>query len=143
MAYAQQELKILQDVVDQLVDENEEVLFISQRHLITFGYIENVPLVHDHEKLLLQEMAMSKNDKYLENVGKELSGHRYALIVHDPLPVAHRDVEKARLAAENNVVLEAISPLFSCTYQEVMRLLDKELVLFVPAEHVSCGNNEE
>jgi hypothetical protein len=140
LAQAHQQLVILQEIVDRETDAGGEALFISQRHLITFGYLENVTLVHDHEKLLLQEMAMSKNTQYLVNFGEELAGHRYALIVHDPLPIVFKDEETKPLAAENNVVLEAISPLFTCAYQESMRLLDGTLALFVPAKKADCGN---
>jgi hypothetical protein len=143
MAQAQRELAFLQEIVDQSANEGEEVLFISQRHLITFGYIDNVPLVHDHEQLLLQEMAMSQNEEYLENLGMELADQRYALVIQNPLPETIKDEEILPLAAENNVVFEAISPLFTCAYQEATRLLDAGLALYVPADIMSCENIEE
>jgi hypothetical protein len=143
MAQAEQDLVLLQDFVDQAAADGGEVLFISQRHLITFGLIENVTLVYAHEKLLLQEMAMSQNRGYLDGFGLELAQQRYSLIIHDPLPRIEKDEETVALAAENNVVFEEISPLFTCAYQEIVRLQDGELSIFVPADEISCGQAEE
>jgi hypothetical protein len=143
MDYAAGELALLQAYIDQVVKNGGEVLFISQRHLITFGLVDNVTLVHAHEKLLLQEMAMSQNHAYLDAFGLELAEQRYAMIIHDPLPVGYRNEDKAALAAENNVVFEEITPLFTCAYQEVDRLLDGGLGIFIPAPYVSCGQAEE
>ena len=61
---AAQDLAKLQRYADQAVDDGGEVLFISQRHLLAFDLIENVPLVHDYEKMILQEMVMGKNEAY-------------------------------------------------------------------------------
>jgi hypothetical protein len=145
MEQVQRDLGMMQVAVDQAVDEGGEVLFISQRHLITFGYIENVPLIHAHEKLLLQEMAMSQNEQYLENFGQELAEQRYALIIHDPLPARIKDEETIPLAAENNVVFEKITPLFTGVYQEAVRLLEGNLVfaLFAPADGITYEIIEE
>ena len=143
MEAAQQDLNLLQELVDQAAAEGGEVLFISQRHLITFGLIDNVRLVHVHEKLLLQEMAMSQNQKYLDEFGLELAEQQYSLIIHDPLPRVVKDEETIPLAAENNVVYAKITPLFNCAYQEIGRLLDGSLSIFVPADEVTCNLIEE
>ena len=114
----QANLNRLQQYVDEAVADGGEVLFISQRHLITFGLIKNVPLVHEHEKVLLQEMVMAKNDVYLDKLGAELADQRYALIVTDHLPSVWKDPNKVSLAMENNVVLKNLVPLFTCAYEE-------------------------
>jgi hypothetical protein len=143
MVQAEHDLAQLQELVDQAAADGGEVLFISQRHLITFGLIDNVRLVHAHEKLLLQEMAMSQSYEYLENFGLELSQQRYAFIVHDPLPRVLKDEDKVALAEENNVVFTEITPLFTCAYQEATRLLDGSLSILVPTDVVTCGQVEE
>jgi len=138
---AQKDLARLQKYVDQAVDEGGDVLFISQRHLITFGLIENVPLVHEHEKVLLQEMVMAQNEVYLSGLGAELAEQRYALIVTDHLPSGWKNPEKVPLAMENNVVLNDMVPLFTCAYQEADRLLDGSLDILVPKPEVTCGSD--
>jgi hypothetical protein len=143
MAQAEHDLVILQGYIDEAAAEGGEVLFISQRHLITFGLVENVTLVHAHEKLLLQEMAMSQNQRYLDSLGSELAEQRYALIIHDPLPQIIKSEETVPLAAENNVVFEKITPLFTCAYEETARLLDGSLSIFIPKQVATCDQVEE
>jgi len=143
MQTAQQDLDFLQEIIDRETADGGEVLFISQRHLITFGLIENVDLVHSHEKLLLQEMVMSQNEAYLEDFRLELIDQRYSLIIHDPLPQVFKYVDKVPYAAENNVVYSELSPWFACSYREFTRVLQGNLVIFVPAEVVTCDVVEE
>ncbi|HEX9679997.1 MAG TPA: hypothetical protein VGA32_00985, partial [Anaerolineales bacterium] len=40
-------------------DRGEAVLFIADRHLLTFGYVREVPLVPEYEVVFLMEMAMA------------------------------------------------------------------------------------
>lgn len=135
---AAQDLAKLQAYADQAVAEGGEALFVSNRHLLTFGLIENVPLVHAHEKLLLQEMAMSKNEVYLESFGAEMAGQRYAIIVTDRMPTVWKDPQTTSLAAENNVVMQDITSLIQCAYQVEERLLDGKLEIYTPKPEVSC-----
>ncbi len=138
---AQRNLAQLQKYVDQAVADGGEVLFISQRHLITFDLIKNVPLVHEHEKVLLQEMVMSKNEIYLARLSAELAEQRYALIVTDHLPSAWKNPEKVSLALENNVVLKDLVPLFTCAYEEHDVLLGGSLDILTPKAETTCGAN--
>jgi len=138
---AQDNLDQLQQYVDEAVADGGEVLFISQRHLITFGLIRNVPLVHEHEKVLLQEMVMAKNEVYLDHLGAELANQRYALIVTDHLPSVWKDPNKVSLAMENNVVLKDLVPLFTCAYEEQDVLLSGSLDILVPKADVTCGQD--
>jgi hypothetical protein len=145
MEQAQRTLEMMQVTVDMAVDEGSEVLFISQRHLITFDYIEDVPLIHAHEKLLLQEMAMSQNKEYVRNFGQKLAEQQYALIFNDPLPDRIKDEKTVPLAAENNVVFEMITPLFNCAYQEIDSVFESNLAfsLLIPKDGTTCVNIEE
>jgi hypothetical protein len=138
---ARKDLARLQKYVDQVVAEDGEVLFISQRHLITFGLIKNVPLVHEHEKVLLQEMVMSQNESYLAGLGAELAEQRYAMIVTDHLPSVWKDPQKKSLAMENNVVLKDLVPLFTCAYEEHDTLLAGSLEILTPIADVTCVTN--
>jgi hypothetical protein len=129
--------------VDQASAGGGEVLFITQRHLITFGYIQNVELVHAHEKILLQEMAMSQNEVYLDHFGAELAAQKYDLIFMDHLPSVWKDPETTPLAMENNVVLNELVPLFTCAYQEEDRLVNNSLDILTPKEVVTCEQGQE
>lgn len=140
---ARQDLVQIQKYVDQATEDGGEVLFITQRHLITFGLIDNVTLVHDHEKVLLQEMAMSKNYVYLENFGAELASHKYDLILMDHLPSVWKNPETTSLAMENNVVLNELVPLFTCAYEVEDVLVNNSVDVMVPKDVVTCEQGQE
>ena len=135
---AYKDLAQLQKYANQAVAEGGEVLFISERHLLTFGLIENVPLVHAHEKLLLQEMAMSKNEVYLDAFGQDMAEQRYAMIVTDRQPRFWKDPEKEPLAMENNVVLNEIVPRLTCAYEVHDLLLEGSLEVWMPRAESTC-----
>ncbi|MGD2027863.1 MAG: hypothetical protein PVI99_08615, partial [Anaerolineales bacterium] len=128
---------------DQAAADGGEVLFISQRHLLTFDLIEGIELVHPHEKLLLQEMVMSRNETYLANFGAEMAAQKYALIVTDHLPSVWKNPDRSALADENNVVLDELVPLINCAYEETDRLLDGSLDILTPRQDAICAQPEE
>jgi hypothetical protein len=78
-------LRSLQDLTEDAIRQNGEVLFISQRHLLTFGYIQGVPLVEKYENVFLMEMAMAGNESYLNDFYDDIRNHRFSLIISDPL----------------------------------------------------------
>jgi hypothetical protein len=78
-------LRSLRDLTEDVVQQNGEVLFISQRHLLTFGYIQGVPLVEKYENVFLMEMAMAGNETYLNAFYDDIRNHRFSLIISDPL----------------------------------------------------------
>lgn len=141
-AAATADLASLQKYADQAVAEGGEVLFISQRHLLTFGLIEGVPLVHEHEKLLLQEMVMSRNDTYLESFAREMADQRYALIVTDRLPSDWKNPDRTSLAMENNVVWRNLTPIITCAYQVQDLLLGQSLEVYIPRDEPACEIEE-
>jgi hypothetical protein len=75
------DLAQLRKVVQPVAKQGGEVLFIGQRQLLTFGNITGVPLVADYEKLILNEMAISGNQAYLDRFYDDLHNHRFAMIV--------------------------------------------------------------
>jgi hypothetical protein len=136
------DLARLQKYADQAVAEGGEVLFISQRHLLTFGLIEDVPLVHDHEKLILQEMVMSRNQAYLDSFAREMASQRYALIFTDRLPSDWKNPEKSPLAMENNVVWRHLTPLINCAYQVEDLMINQSLEVYIPRDEPVCDIEE-
>ncbi len=78
---AQADIKTLQAATAPAAAHGGEVLFISERQLITFGYIKGVTLVPDDEIVELMEIAMSNNRPALSRFYSDLHQHRFALIV--------------------------------------------------------------
>ena len=111
-------LQRIQFLVDEAEAENGQVLFISQRHLLTFHLIDG-QLVHDYEKLFLMEMAISHNQEYLQTFEDDLSDKRFTYIVTDPLNLHIRDEELDPLSAENNEWVREVSSRVLCYYREL------------------------
>ncbi len=132
------DLETIQSYAEQAVADGGEVLFIAERQLLTFGYIEGVPLVHEHEKLLLQEMAMSKNEVYLDAFGEEMAAQKYALIISNVMPMNWKNPDKMALAMENNVAFREITPRINCAYDVEEVLVYSNLELWTPSEEVTC-----
>ena len=93
------------------------VLFISERHLLTFHEI-NLPLVPGYEAVTLMEMAMSNNQPYLQQFYSDLRNHRFAAIVTAKLNVGIQ--EEGAFAEENNVWNSRVSPFIQCYYEPVV-----------------------
>jgi hypothetical protein len=91
MQAAERALLRLQQVVDEVVDEGDRVLFIDHRHLIPFGFIDGVNVEPEYDKVLLMEMAMSDNDAYFKQFEADISAARYDVIVASPLHLTYKD----------------------------------------------------
>jgi len=131
-------LNLLQSYVDQAKLDDGEILFVSERQLLTYNYIEDVPLVHDYEQMILMEMAMADNQAYLESFKKDLRSYRFSMIVHNHLPARTKANEKYPLAEENNVYLERVASGIKCYYaiKERMPLIGVDVL--VPKESQAC-----
>ncbi len=77
-------LDTVQQEVNQTVNDGGEVLFIAQRHLLTFHTIEGVELEPRYEKTFMMEMAMSGNQEYFGAFERDLASHRWGLIIVTP-----------------------------------------------------------
>ena len=88
-------LDSVQQEVDQVIERGGEVLFIAQRHLLTFHTIEGVELEPRYEKTFMMEMAMSGNQHYFEAFERDLASHRWGLIIVTP--------QRARSQAQDHI----------------------------------------
>jgi hypothetical protein len=115
----------------QKAQPSGEVLFMDQRQLLTFGYVQNVPLVAAYEKKLLMDQALSGNRGYFQGFYKDLAAHRFALIVSSPLRTPIRDSEYG-FGEENNAWVAWVAKPILCYYQEQDTLNDVKVELLVP-----------
>ncbi len=82
-----------------------EILFYDQRQLLTFGFVEDVPLVSDYEKKYMADQALSGDPAFFETFYSDLARHRFSLIVSPPLettwqedhPFSEEDEAQVRL----------------------------------------------
>ncbi|HXQ35957.1 MAG TPA: hypothetical protein VN843_18220, partial [Anaerolineales bacterium] len=78
-------MRWLQEHVDEVNAQDGEVLFITQRQLISMHMLNNVTLVPEYEREDLMEMAMADNLAYLARFRDDIGNQRFDLIVVDPL----------------------------------------------------------
>ena len=124
--------------VTSVAETGDEVLFISQRHLLAVEEIEGVPLIPEYEKDVLMEMVMSRNGAYLGRFYKDLHEQRFGMIVIDPQTDTLLS-EKRSFAAENNIwILKVTRPLW-CYYEPLILYENVGVELYVPRAEAGEG----
>jgi len=129
---AQKDLDTLRSIVADATSHDGEVLFISERQLLTFHMLNNVSLIPDYEVVTLMEMAMSGNQTYLDQFDRDLAEHRFAVIVTQRQRVVKKENES--FAEENNVWIDAVSRPLLCYYKRDVTLESSDTLILVPAE---------
>ena len=132
-ATAQKYLTSLEEHLQPVVKRNGEILFIDQRHLLTFGYLKDIPLVPDYEEVFLMEMVMSGNRFYLDKLVSDLKNQRFASIVSGIQPVIHQGRAYA-FGEENDAWVKEVAEPLLCYYQKEIEYEDISLVIYVPRE---------
>jgi hypothetical protein len=108
-----------------------EVLFMDQRQLLTFGYVDRIQLVSEYEKKRMMDEALSGNEAYFRPFYRDLALKRFALIISSPLrtPIKDRDYG---FGEENNAWVEWVARPVLCYYQEQDTLNDVKVEFLVP-----------
>ena len=104
---AKQEVLEIQAALDRIQDEPGEVLFITERQLLTTGEIEGVRIVPDYEKVIIMEMAMANNQDYLNRFYQQLSNHSFKAILLDTVNTQMQD-ESRGFSEENNAYAKRV-----------------------------------
>jgi hypothetical protein len=110
-------LSNLQTITSDAVAHGGEVLFISQRQLLIFHAIQGVPLIPEYENITLMEMAMSKNQAYLDRFYQDIRRKRFAVIISPKNPTAVKK-DDSPLAEENDAWVKRISIPLLQNYRE-------------------------
>ena len=110
---------------------NGEVLFIDQRQLLTFGYINNVPLVPDYEKKYMMDQAMGNNKQYFDEFYKDLIEKRFSIIVSDVLKTQYQQQEDA-FSEENNAYVKWVSRQVLKYYEPIVTIKPLGIELLIP-----------
>jgi hypothetical protein len=123
----------IQQNIASASEDGAEILFITERHLLTFESITGVTLVPEYEKVFLMEMVMSGNDRYLTAFQDDLHRQRFEFIITEPLFENYKDRGES-WAEENNVWVDAVSVPILCNYKRVATYPELSIQLFVPRE---------
>jgi hypothetical protein len=130
-AQTAQDIETLSKYVNKYSEQNGEVLFISERELVTFNTIPGVRLAPDYERVFLMEMAMSGNPDYLSKFHDELKNHRFAMIVSEPLFLQYKSADEI-FGEENNAWVSQVSKYVFCYYEPQKMLRNSRIQLLVP-----------
>jgi hypothetical protein len=112
-----------------------EVLFMDQRQLLTFGYIQGVPLISEYEKKYLMDQAMGGGTIF-PAFYRDLAAHRFALILSDPLRLPIKDSDYS-FGEENNAWVKWVAAPILCYYEPAITLEEFKIQLLVPLATIS------
>jgi hypothetical protein len=129
----QRVLASLQQHVDEVNTQGGEILFITQRQLISIHMLKDVTLIPEYEREDLMEMAMSNNQPYLEAFRRDMENQRFALIVVDPLNY-NLLTKRRSFSEENNAWVRHVMKGILCNYREEAIFPADEIALYVPQE---------
>ncbi|HSA99981.1 MAG TPA: hypothetical protein VLE49_04975 [Anaerolineales bacterium] len=116
--------------------ENGEVLFMDQRQLLTFGYVEDIPLIPEYDKKVLINHALSGNARYFEKFYQDLASQRFSLIITSPVN-RRFDRSEGHFAEENNAWVKWVTTPLLCYYESFDRLKRVDVELLVPRQDIS------
>jgi hypothetical protein len=117
-----------------------EILFMDQRQLLSFGYVENVPLVPEYEKKVLMNSAMSGDARYFQELYAELAAKRFSLIISEPLRAPVQD-SSYQFGEENNAWVQWVVRPVLCYYDEIETFRRPQIQLLVPKQgEVDCSD---
>jgi hypothetical protein len=93
--------------------------------------LNNVTLVPEYEREELMEMAMAKNDDYLQVFRTDMEKHRFSAIIVDPLRFNLVGEEDA-MGAENNAWTRNVVKKILCNYQQAAIFPDDRIAIYTP-----------
>lgn len=115
-----------------------DVLFMDQRQLITFGDVEDVPLVVEYEKKYVMDQALSGNEDYFEKFHADLASGRFSLIVTEREAILYKeadvDIVGDSLNEENNAWVKWVTTPLLSYYESAAEYKDAAIELFLPIE---------
>ena len=124
------ELSDLKRAIAVLQENGGDVLFISERQLLTFGELD-LPVVPEYEKVFLMEMAMANNQDYLSGFRETLEDHTFVAIISDPLSTNIQGSNRG-FADENNAWVQQVVLPMLAEYEGVLSWRNGEINLLVP-----------
>ncbi len=111
-----------------------EVLFMDQRQLLTFGYVDAVPFIAEYEKKYMMDQALASNADYFRPYYQDLADQRFALIVTEVLKVNLKS-QSGVFADENDLWVIWVSAPTLCFYEPIYTERSVGVQLLVPRQN--------
>jgi hypothetical protein len=126
----EKDIQKLQKAASAAVEGGGEVLFVTERQLLTFKILKDIPLIPDYEQSELMEMAMSGNREYLTAFYSDLKQHRFTIIIAEEQKFTLQ--KKGAFIEENNAWVRYVGAPILCAYKPVESLTSANVQVFVP-----------
>jgi hypothetical protein len=127
---SQSAIQRIRTTIEQEVKDGE-VLFIDQRQLLAFGYIQGVPLVMEHELKELTNRAMIGDEVLFTDFYRDLAETRFSLIVTAHLPTEWSG-KGHPFGEEDDAQLRFLYLPLQTYYQPLVHLEEVGIWLLVP-----------
>lgn len=124
--------KINQVIADH---EGEDILFMDQRQMLTFGTVPKIPLIADYEKKWMMDEAMANDAAYFEPYFRDLKSHRFAAIISEPLHIKFQG-SGGDFSEENDLFVTYVSVPTLCYYEPLETFQDQGVEILIPRESV-------
>lgn len=124
-------LLTIQEYASRTASTGGKVLFIAERQLLTFGEIQDVPLLPEYERMDLMEMVMGRNEEYLMEFRQRIKNQEYALIITEPLKTQYKG-RSSPFGDENDIYVNQVSIPVLCYYEPVKRISKMPIQLLIP-----------
>lgn len=130
---AQSVLDVLQARINDINAQGGEILFITQRHLVSMDMLNDVEMIPEYEREELMEMAMGDNQEYLSIFRADMESQRFTAIVVDPL--SYRLLGRNYVfGEENNAWVRHVMKPILCNYQEAVIFPTDQIAVYIPQE---------
>ncbi len=131
---------VTEDAVEKIrevVAENdgEDILFMDQRQLLTFGTVDKIPLIADYEKKWMMDEAMANNAAYFEPYVADLKAHRFSAIITEPLQIKFQGAG-GDFSEENDLFVTYVSIPTLCYYEPYETYSEQGVQILVPRDGV-------
>jgi hypothetical protein len=134
---AQKALTVFRNELAPTSEAGGEILFITQRQLLTFGNLPGIRLVPEYETVFLMEMAMGNNQFYLQPFHQYLRDHRFALIIADPQNTTLQG-RGHQFGEENDAWVKGVSVPLLCSYYPKVTLSAVNVIIYAPRANSDC-----
>ena len=93
-------------------------MFLDQRQLLTFDYVDDVPMVLEYEKKVMMNAALAENRAYFEKYYDDLKSKRFSLIISEPLNIKMQE-NQIFFSQENNAWVQWVTIPTACYYKPI------------------------
>jgi hypothetical protein len=133
----EQDIQKINEFVAAAKQNGGEVLFVTERQLITFGYVNLVLTSHDYEQIELMEMAMSRNRDLLEKFYEDLKNHRFLLIIAEEQKYSPK--KTGSFIEEDQAWITYVGAPLLCHYKPLESISSNNIYFFVPrSQQADC-----